>query len=86
MTVKTTLSFTDRHHRFLREQVDKGVYATASAGVAAALERLMQDEELRATMLDAVAEELRNRAETPAKDYLDEETTFAAAFDNLKQA
>ena len=28
MTVKTTLSFTDRHHLFLSEKVSEGVYAT----------------------------------------------------------
>ena len=31
MTVKTTLSFTDRHHLFLSEKVSEGVYATRSA-------------------------------------------------------
>jgi Arc/MetJ-type ribon-helix-helix transcriptional regulator len=39
MTVKTTLSFTDRHHHFLSEKVGQGVFATQSAAVAAALER-----------------------------------------------
>ena len=34
MTVKTTLSFTDRHHLFLSEKVSEGVYATQSAAVA----------------------------------------------------
>ncbi|MBN7786547.1 hypothetical protein JYP51_16585 [Ponticoccus gilvus] len=84
MTVKTTLSFTDRHHRFLKDQVDRGVYATASAGVAAAVEQMMLDEELRATMLDALAEELRARAATPATDYLDENATFGTVLDRLK--
>jgi hypothetical protein len=28
MTVKTTLSFTDRHHHFLMEKVGQGVFAT----------------------------------------------------------
>ena len=31
MTVKTTLSFTDRHHQFLSEKVGQGVFATQSA-------------------------------------------------------
>ena len=47
MTVKTTLSFTDRHHQFLSEKVGQGVFATQSAAVAAALEQMMQDEEER---------------------------------------
>jgi Arc/MetJ-type ribon-helix-helix transcriptional regulator len=41
MTVKTTLSFTDRHHHFLSEKVGQGVFATQSAAVAAALEQMM---------------------------------------------
>jgi hypothetical protein len=43
MTVKTSLSFTDRHHRFLSEKVGQGVFATQSAAVAAAQEQMMQD-------------------------------------------
>ena len=42
MTVKTTLSFTDRHHLFLSEKVSEGVYATQSAAVAAAIEQMIQ--------------------------------------------
>lgn len=38
MVFKTTLSFTDRHHRFLTEKVGDGVFASRSAAVAAALE------------------------------------------------
>lgn len=41
MTVKTTLSFTDRHHRFLTEKVGAGVFASQSALVAAALEQMI---------------------------------------------
>jgi Arc/MetJ-type ribon-helix-helix transcriptional regulator len=43
MTVKTTLSFIDRHHHFLMEKVGQGVFATQSAAVAAALEQMMLD-------------------------------------------
>ena len=39
MTVKTTLSFTDRHHQFLTDKVGQGVFASQSAAVAAALEQ-----------------------------------------------
>ena len=54
MTVKTTLSFTDRHHQFLSEKVGQGVFATQSAAVAAALEQMMQDEDEREVALQAV--------------------------------
>lgn len=77
MTVKTTLSFTDRHHRFIAEQVEKGVYATASAGVADAIEQMMQAEEERQLMMSALADVIRERAETPREEYVDAEQAFA---------
>jgi len=86
MTVKTTLSFTDRHHRFLTEQVEKGVFATTSASVAAAVEQMMQDEEARQTMLGALAEETRARIATPRQDYTGEEEAFAAAVSEVDAA
>lgn len=86
MTVRTTLSFTDRHHRFLQEQVETGRFATASAGVAAAVETMIQDDEIRRAMVDALAEEIRARAATPAEDYLGEDDSFAAAFGDIGRA
>ena len=56
MTVKTTLSFTDRHHQYLSEKVGQGVFATRSATVAAAIEQIMQDETERNVALSALAE------------------------------
>jgi Arc/MetJ-type ribon-helix-helix transcriptional regulator len=47
MTVKTTLSFTDRHHRFLTEKVGQRGYASQSAAVSAALEQMMRDDQER---------------------------------------
>jgi len=40
MTVRTTLSFTDRHHRFLVHKVEEGVFASAGAAVATAVEQM----------------------------------------------
>ena len=79
MTIKTTLSFTDRHHRFLKEKVGEGVYASASAAVAAAVERMIEDEKARETALEAMADEIRHRAKTPREAYVDHDSTFAAA-------
>jgi antitoxin ParD1/3/4 len=79
LTVKTTLSFTDRHHRFLLEKVGEGVFASQSAAVAAALEQMMRDEEERSVMLGAMAEEIRGRMQTPSSEYVDPEVAFAAA-------
>ncbi|MBV0892896.1 hypothetical protein KTN05_13695 [Paracoccus sp. Z118] len=86
MTVKTTLSFTDRHHQFLREQVEKGIYATASASVAAAIEQMIQDEEARQVMLSALADEVRSRASTPREAYVAEDEAFAGVFADIEVA
>lgn len=79
LTVKTTLSFTDRHHRFLMEKVDAGVFASQSALVAAALEQMIQDEEERDVALAAFADEIRIRLQTPREAFLDTEGAFAQA-------
>ena len=65
MTVKTTLSFTDRHHRFLMEKVAQGVFASQSAAVAAALEEMMREEEERALTREAMRDLLAQRREGP---------------------
>lgn len=83
MTIKTTLSFTDRHHRFLKDKVGEGVYASASAAVAAAVERMIEDDEAREVALDAMAEEIRRRAGTPRDAYVEHDDVFAPALRRL---
>ena len=77
MTVKTTIRFTDRHPRFLTDQVGHGVFASRSAAVAAALEQMMRDEEKRELALGAMAEEIRARLDMPQTDYVSAEKAFA---------
>ena len=86
MTVKTTLSFTDRHHHFLSEKVGQGVFATQSAAVAAALEQMMQDEEEREVALSALGEEIRARMETPRTSFIEQDCAFAAARGTISAA
>ena len=86
MTVKTTLSFTDRHHQFLAEKVGQGVFTTQSAVVAAALEQMMQDEEERNVALQALAQEIRARMETPRDAFIDQDDAFAAARASIEAA
>jgi Arc/MetJ-type ribon-helix-helix transcriptional regulator len=83
MTIKTTLSFTDRHHRFLKEKVGEGVYASASAAVAAAVERMIEDDAAREVALDAMAEGIRRRAATPHDAFVDHDDVFAPALRRL---
>ncbi len=79
MTVKTTLSFTDRHHKFMSAKVDDGVFASQSAVVASAIENMMRDEQERDVALAAMAEEVRARMQTARSEYVDGERTFSAA-------
>ena len=84
MTVKTTLSFTDRHHRFLKNKVNEGVFATQSAAVAAALEQMIQDETEREVALTALAQEIRTRTQTPRSRFVDQQQAFSAARATIK--
>lgn len=86
MTVKTTLSFTDRHHRFLTDKVGEGVFASQSAAVAAALEQMIRDEEERDLALGAIADEIRERLQTPTSEYVGTEEAFADARARLEAA
>jgi antitoxin ParD1/3/4 len=86
MTTRTTLSFTDRHHRFLTELVESGVHATTSAAVAAAIEDMMRAEEERRVMLGSLAETIRARAATPRDNYIDAEGAFAAILSGTDEA
>lgn len=79
MTIKTTLSFTDRHHRFLSEKVGEGIFATQSAAVASAIEQMMQDDQEREIALSALAEEIHARMQTVRSEYVDDDQAFSAA-------
>ena len=83
MTVKTTLSFTDRHHRYLSAKVGQGVFAIRSAAVAAAIEQMMQDETERNVALSALAEEIRMRMRTPRSEFVDQDHVFSTVRANI---
>lgn len=83
MTTKKTLSFTDRHHRFLTEKVKQGVFASQSAAVAAAPKQMVRDGEERDIALNALADEVRSRMETPRSDYVEADDAFAATHARL---
>lgn len=79
MTIKTTLSFTDRHHTYLIAKVKEGVFASASSAVGSAIEQMMEDDKARAAALEAMAHEIRSRIETPAAEYVAAPDAFGAA-------
>ena len=71
MTVKSAVSFIDEHHAFAKAAVERGEFASVSAVVAAGIQRLRDEEDERRAMLDAMAEEIRRRAETPDDEFVE---------------
>ena len=86
MPVKTTLSFTERHHRFLLQKVAEGVFATQSAAVASALEQMIQEDAERNVALAALAGEIRARMCTPRSEFMDQDQAFSAARATIEAA
>ena len=83
MTVKTTLSFTDRHHNFLMSKVRQGSFATASSAVAAAIERLIEDEVQRENALEAISSAISERMKIPRSEFTSGEELFHSAFQRM---
>ena len=71
MTVKSAVSFIDEHHAFAKAAVERGEFGSVSAVVAAGIQRLRDEEGERRAMLDAMAEEIRRRAETPDEEFVE---------------
>ena len=71
MTVKSAVSFIDEHHAFARAAVARGEFASVSAVVAAGIQRLRDEEFERRAMLNAMAEEIRRRAEAPDEEFVE---------------
>lgn len=70
MTVKSTVSFTDRHHEFAQKKVKEGAFASVSSIVAAGIEQVMQDEAEREVALIAMKEAIVRRMQTPREDWI----------------
>lgn len=88
MPIRTTLSFTQRHHDFMTKQVEEGIYATQSALVADAIENLIRQEEEREAALQAMADEIRRRAQAPREQFIewtDENNPFTRVLEALRQ-
>ena len=71
MTVKSAVSFIDEHHAFAKTMVDRGEFASVSAVVAAGIQKLRDEEAERRAVLDAMAEEVRRRAEAPDEEFVE---------------
>ncbi|MFG6527051.1 hypothetical protein ACGYLM_16910 [Sulfitobacter sp. 1A10445] len=79
MTVKTTLSFTGRHHDFLRSKVEQGYSAAQSTAVATVTEQLIEDEFYRESALKAISSMIAKRVDTPKSEFTSGEESFSNA-------
>ncbi|MDA9009464.1 hypothetical protein N9K16_05855 [Alphaproteobacteria bacterium] len=70
MTVKTAVSFTDRHHVYAKKKVEEGSFSSVSSVVAAGIEQIMRDEEEREAALGAMADTIRRRMDTPREEWV----------------
>lgn len=84
MTIKTAVSFTERHHKFAKQKVQEGSCASVSSLVAQGIERLMQEEQEREAVLPGMTEAVRTRLQTPRSEFIemDENDTM---FDDIRQ-
>lgn len=84
MTVKSTVSFTDRHHEYAHRKAQEGQNASVSSVVAAGIEALMQDEAEREVALQAMRDAITQRLDTPREAWIEgTDDLFAAARDRL---
>jgi antitoxin ParD1/3/4 len=81
MTVKSTVSFTDRHHAFAQNMVKEGSFASVSSVVAQAIDQLMQDENDREAALEAMQQAIAQRLATPKSEWVDVESDL---FDKIR--
>lgn len=83
MTVKTAVSFTDRHHEYAKRKVHEGASASVSSVVAQGIEKLIQDENERDAALVAMSDAIKARMQTPRCEFIamDESDTL---FDDVR--
>ncbi len=75
MTVKTAVSFTERHHQFAKQKVQEGSCASVSSLVALGIETLMREEQERGAVLAGMADAIRTRMQTPRSEFIEMDET-----------
>ena len=86
MTVKTAVSFTDKHHEFAKKMVEEGTYASVSSVVAAGIEQVIRDDEEREIALQAMKKTIESRMALPREQWIDfdKDDIFERAKQRLK--
>ncbi|MYF89167.1 MAG: hypothetical protein F4186_07315 [Boseongicola sp. SB0676_bin_33] len=84
MTVKTAVSFTERHHEFAKRKVREGSCASVSSLVAQGIERLMQEEGEREAVLAGMADAIGARMQTPRSEFIEMDESDTV-FDDVRR-
>jgi Arc/MetJ-type ribon-helix-helix transcriptional regulator len=84
MTVKTAVSFTERHHQFAKQKVQEGSCASVSSLVAQGIERLMLEEQERDAVLSGMADAIKARMQTPRSEFVEMGETDTM-FDDIRE-
>ena len=84
MTVKSTVSFTDKHHQYAKNKAQQGESNSVSSVVAAGIELLIKDEQEREVAIQAMSESIKQRLSTPREEWLEgTDDLFAKAKQHL---
>ena len=84
MTVKTAVSFTERHHRFAKQKVQEGSCASVSSLVAQGIEKLMLEEQERDAVLSGMSDAIKARMQTPRSEFIEMDETDTM-FDDIRE-
>lgn len=84
MTVKTAVSFTDRHHQYAKKKTEEGLFASVSSLVAQSIERMMQEDEEREIALASMADTIKARMRTARTEWIEIDESDAM-FDQARQ-
>ena len=84
MTVKTAVSFTERHHQFAKPKVQEGSCASVSSLVAQGIEKLMLEEQERDAVLSGMADAIKARMQTPRSEFIEMDETDTM-FDDIRE-
>ena len=84
MTVKTAVSFTERHHQFAKQKVQEGSCASVSSWVAQGIEKLMLEEQERDAVLSGMADAIKARMQTPRSEFIEMDETDTM-FDDIRE-
>jgi antitoxin ParD1/3/4 len=76
MTVKSTITLSERHQAFLAQQVAQGAFASESDAVAEAIETMMENAAELDAMVMGMTDEIRRRAQSPPEDFISIEEVF----------